>query len=61
MNTYEIYCQMLQIAEYSPSAETAKEVCVLRGDLPYDPVSCPYGAIYKWQAVVYEAMLMRGL
>ena len=56
------YFQWAQsLADFTPLAETAKAVCMLREQNPWRWVNSPSGALLQWQAVALEAVLMTAI
>lgn len=62
MNPYtDAYLQSANMPDYSPPAELAKGVCLIRGQLPHNYVSTPMGQLTAWQAVIFEVALLEAL
>ena len=55
------YLQARGTADFSPPAELAKGVCLIRGVLPHNFVNTPMGQLTAWQAVLFETALLEML
>lgn len=57
----EFFQWAMSLQDYTPTAETAKAVCMMRAQPPYDYVPCTFGSLMAWQAVALEGVLLAAI
>lgn len=46
------------VPDFTPVAEAAKGVAIIRGENPYFTAYTPWGSLDRWRAIVLETILL---